>query len=417
MKKGVLGIFAILVLFAVLHLGFSPSETGIRATAATFIGGTAFLLMTMTIVLATRPRVLEDVFGGLDRMYQVHKKMGVVAGLLVLVHFFAAPKEMPAGFEQYTEQLVPSSPMGMIAMILLIISLAITLNRKIAYHKWRLPHKAMGVVYFLIIGHMIKAPVVFFDQYGPSGIMVISAAIIGVLAYLYSMFGMNKKTATKYMVEAVNQLERATEVVLSPIGAAIDYKPGQFAFVEFKDKALGEPHPFTISSAPNDDKLRFTMKVLGDWTRDIREHLNAGIEVDVRGPYGRFDCAKGGDKQVWLAGGIGITPFLSTIRALKPNDPREIYLVYTVREEAEALYLDELKSALSAQPNMKLILLQSNEGEFAKVEIMKSKLETPLKEFDYFLCGPTAMTGAIIKDLKTEGVSKGNIHTEAFEFR
>ncbi|MCP4303523.1 MAG: hypothetical protein GY788_01290 [bacterium] len=417
MRLGVLGILALLVLFAILHLGLSQSEAGMRVTMATLIGGTAFLLMTTSIVLSTRPALLESAFGGLDRLYQVHKVCGVVAGLFVLLHFFAAPKEMPVEFAALAAELSPSAQLGMIAMIGLILSLAIALNRKIPYHRWRLPHKAMGVVYALIIGHFMTAPSVFVDRFGPSGLLLMVAAVIGVVGYLYSIFGMNRQTGSRYSIEAVNHLERATELVLKPAEQMMTFKPGQFAFVEVQDAGFKEPHPFTISSAPSEDRVRFTMKVLGDWTRKVREELQPGGDVVVRGPYGRFDCAAAGDKQVWLAGGIGVTPFLSTLRHMQPGDRRDITFVYAVREKAEAAFLDEITRKAEELGNVKVVVLESNEGQFARVDVMKEKLAGVLNDYDFFLCGPKPMVNGITKDLRKEGVPTKKIHTEAFEFR
>lgn len=416
-RQGIVLIILILAAFAGLHFGLAPEAHDPRTIGTTAIGGFAFLLMTVSVVLSTRLQAAEALFGGLDRMYQVHKMCGVIAGLLVLVHFFGVPKELPPGVDPVVNSMFPSAPLGMAALALLVISLALTLNRKIPYHRWRYPHKAMGLVYFLIIGHFMTAPAVFFERFSYSGLFLIAAAIIGVTAYLYSMLGMNRRTGRSFKIEAVNTLERATEVVLSPIAETLDFKPGQFAFVEIQGKGWNEPHPFTISSAPGEGKLRFTMKVLGDWTRKVREDLEPGAEVIVRGPYGLFDASNASNKQIWLAGGIGITPFLSKLRAMSPNDPRAIVLVYGVRESKEALFLDELKSFEAKLPNFKLIVLESNKGEFAKVDIMKTKLTETLDSYDYFLCGPRPMIDGVMKDLRKAGVSRTQLHSEAFEFR
>lgn len=416
-RRGVILIAAIIATFFMVHIGLAPAPHTPRVIMSTAIGGTAFLLMTTSIFLATRIRVAEDFFGGLDRMYQVHKYCGVIAGTLVLFHFLGVPKELPSNIDPELFPLVPSAPLGMVALILLILSLAITLNRKISYHRWRMPHKAMGLVYFLVIGHFMTIPAIFFERFNYSGLILITAATIGVVSYFYSMFGMNKKTGKRYKIDAVNHLERATELVLSPIGDKLNFTPGQFAFIEIQGKGWNEPHPFTISSASGDNKLRFTLKVLGDWTRKIREALKAGGEVIVRGPYGRFDSAQAGNKQVWLAGGIGITPFLSKLRSIKKSDPREITLLYGVREQKEALFLEELKKLCKALPNTKIVLLESNKGQFVKVDVMKNKLKLPLDSYDFFLCGPKPMLNGIIKDLKIEGISRDKIYSEAFEFR
>lgn len=416
-KHGVIAIVALLVLFAGFHLGFAPEHHEPRTTGTVMLGGIAFLLITVAIVLAARPSFLESVFGGLDRMYQVHKFCGITAGLLILVHFFGVPKELPVGADPIANPLAPSGPLGMIAMILLVISIGLALNRKISYNRWRGPHKLMGLVYFLVIGHFMTAPGIFFEKFTPSGYMLIGAAAIGVLSFLYSLFGMNKATSHRFRIDAVNGMERATEIVLSPMGEKLSFKPGQFAFVEVQGKGWSEPHPFTISSAPGDDNLRFTLKVLGDWTRKVREDLKAGGEVIVRGPYGRFDSTKARDKQIWLAGGIGVTPFLSKIRDFDAGDPRQITLVYAVREQKEALFFEELQAKAAAIPNLKIVSLYSNNGEFARVDIMKTKIDGDLTDYDYFLCGPKPMLKGLMKDLKAAGVPSNTIHTEAFEFR
>ncbi len=416
-KQGLYAIFAVIGLFVVLHLAFAPEQHDIRTTATTMLGGTAFLLMTTSILLSTRLDIFETLFGGLDRMYQVHRVAGVFAALFALVHFFGVPKELPANADPLLHSITPSGPFGMLGLIFLVVGLFVALNRKIRYSRWRPTHKVMGLVYLLIVAHFMSAPTIFFEKFSASGYLIMVAAVIGVLSLFYSVFGMNKRTALPFTIEAVNALERATEIVLKPVGKMLDFKPGQFAFVEIQGKEWSEPHPFTISSAPGEDRLRFTVKVLGDWTRKVREELQTGGKVMVRGPYGRFDLANAGKKQIWLAGGIGLTPFLSKLRAMEKGDDRQIHLVYATREIGEAIYLDELKERAAELGNVTIVPLFSDEGNFARVDMMKQKLPDPLDSYEYFMCGPKPMIDALSTDLGKAGVSRAKIHTEAFEFR
>jgi len=416
-RRGLFGVFLLLAIFVGLHVGFAPEHHEPSTTAAVMLGGIAFLLMSTSVILATRARILESAFGGLDRMYQVHKLSGISASLFVLLHFFTIPKKLPLGVDPISNPLAPSGPLGMVALILLVISIGLALNRKISYNRWRGPHKAMGLVYVLVIGHFMTAPGIFFEKFSVSGYFLIVVATIGLVSLLYSLFGMNRATGRRFKIEAVNTLERATELVLSPLEETMTFTAGQFAFVEIQDKGWSEPHPFTVSSSPNEPNLRFTMKVLGDWTRKVREGLEPGGEVIVRGPYGRFDSAQARPKQIWLAGGIGITPFLSKVRAMSADDIREITLVYATRNRAEALFLDELRERASDLPRFRIVTLFSDESEFARVEKMKEEIDGQLSDFDFFLCGPKPMLKALTKDLKSVGVSGKTIHTEAFEFR
>ena len=76
-----------------------------------------------------------------------------------------------------------------------------------------------------------------------------------------------------------------------------------------------------------------------------------------------------------------------------------------------------LQERAAALGNVTLVPLFSDEGNFARVGIMKQKLPDPLDSYDYFMCGPKPMIDTLTSDLKKEGVSRRRIHTEAFEFR
>ena len=416
--QGINAIIALITVFVVLHLAFVPEQHSVRTTMSTLLGGIGFLLMTCSVVLATRLEILEEMFGGLDRMYQVHRAAGTFTAVFALVHFFSIPKELPAGVDPVLNSTVPSAQIGMASMVLLVIGLFVALNRKISYSRWRNPHKIMALVYILVIGHFMNAPGIFFERFSASGLVLVFAATIGTIALIYTMFGMNKRAAMRFTIEAVNSLERATEVILKPVGDMLKFKPGQFAFVEIQGKDWAEPHPFTISSAPGEGRLRFTMKVLGDWTRKVREELQPGGEVIVRGPYGRFDASKTEcRKQVWIAGGIGLTPFLSMLRAMEENDDREIHFAYAARNKEEAIFLNELEAIAADRDNITLYPLFSDEGDFARIDVAKQRLPGELTDYEYFICGPKPMVEGLMKDLKKEGVKRKAIHVEAFEFR
>lgn len=416
-RQGVLLILALLAVFAVVHFAAAPTDRAPRVVGATMLGGLSFLLMTVSVILATRASFLESLFGGLDRMYQVHKMAGVTSLLLVLVHFFGAPKGLPEGADPALNPLVPSSPLGMIAMILLILSIAVALNRKISYSRWRPVHKIMALVYVLVFGHFFVAPGVFVDQFSGSGPILLAAGAIGFVCIAYSLFGMNKATALDYTLSEIRRHERATELVLTPNGAKLAHQPGQFAFVEIQGEGWDEPHPFTISSAPQEDSLRFTIKVLGDWTRKVRDDLEVGAKVKVRGPYGRFDSKAASDAQIWVAGGIGLTPFLAKLRDMQPGDPRRVHLVYASRSKDDAIFLDEVQDHAERLGSVTVSSAFSDNGEFADVDTNEATLGGDISGHDVFMCGPAPMISALGKGFKAAGLSRSQIHTEAFEFR
>lgn len=136
------------------------------------------------------------------------------------------------------------------------------------------------------------------------------------------------------------------ELMLSPLATPIRYKPGQFLFIRFPGvKGLSWQHPFSISGTTLSNNLRLSIKALGDHTRRMHRLLEPGTKVEIEGAFGRFSYTSGGKRQLWIAGGIGITPFLSWICSFDDNFNREVDLFYTVSRAEEFLHLEELKAA------------------------------------------------------------------------
>ncbi len=125
------------------------------------------------------------------------------------------------------------------------------------------------------------------------------------------------------------------------------HRPGQFAFVTFDDKEGA--HPFTIASADHGDRvISFQIKALGDYTRSLATRLQPGQTVRVEGPYGRFDIARCNPRarQIWIAGGIGVTPFLAWLESLQanPDSAPAADLHYCTRDQATDAFVPRLES-------------------------------------------------------------------------
>src|SRR5690606_16778189 len=169
-----------------------------------------------------------------------------------------------------------------------------------------------------------------------------------------------------YRVTAVRHPNGSTtEVTLRAQKTPIPkQRAGQFLFVRFpEDKSLNESHPFTISSAPAEEVLRLTIKASGDFTRELFSKLTEGAHAVIEGAYGMFDYKRGGVKQIWIAGGIGVTPFLSFLRDMNEDLAHDIDFYYTVRHPEEALFLEEIKAAAARYPRLKThIRFSATEG-------------------------------------------------------
>jgi predicted ferric reductase len=214
----------------------------------------------------------------------------------------------------------------------------------------------MGV--FFILGYLHSLLVGALAVLSVQGKWLLLFFVIGTASYIYTEFlGRTFKKFLPYRVEGVNhQNNSITEIIMRPKKQAIR-RPlaGQFMFVRFKASGLDESHPFTISSAPHEDSLRLTIKASGDFTRHLFRNLKVGTEAIVEGPYGMFDYKTGGSKQIWLAGGIGVTPFLSFIRDLELNPlDRDVDFYYVIRHCEEAPFVDEIEAAAKSHSRLKV---------------------------------------------------------------
>ena len=378
-----------------------------------FAGSCSVICMTLGLLLSSRPRLAEAWFGGLDRMYKLHKYLGVAALLLFIAHYVTVPGEPEAGAVAAAseEEGLPIDLFGLVAMVGFTLLIIVTLNRKIPYHRWFTTHRLMGLFFLVVSIHVALVlydgqELAFFSAPGAALALMLAA---GLAAAVYKQLVYPRKARHAFTLAAVNPLERATEVVLHPENGMFAFEPGQFAFITIDSDGFREAHPFTISSGAKEDGLRFTMKVLGDYTRRVRDDLVAGVGVAVEGPYGRFNPLRGPEKQVWVAGGIGITPFLSALRSMTPGHGKTIRLYYCVRAASEALFFDELEARAAD--------LAAGTGKRINAYVIKDDVGGALQDWNYWLCGPKPLVAAVSEGLRREGVSRRRIHREEFEFR
>ncbi len=139
--------------------------------------------------------------------------------------------------------------------------------------------------------------------------------------------------------------------------------------------------------------------------------------VVVEGPYGRFDFRKGRKQQLWLAGGIGITPFLAWAESLTSTEPYTIHLVYCVTTPDEVIGLDVLQDAKARTARFSIDVVISGRDGRLTAHRLKDRSPFPIKDTDMFYCGPSGLRAAMERDLAAMGQSPRSVHTELFELR
>lgn len=178
-----------------------------------------------------------------------------------------------------------------------------------------------------------------------------------------------------------------------------------------------EVHPFTISTAPTDKRsLRFTVKPLGDYTARLENVLNPGVQALVAGPYGHFTRKTKQSPEIWIAGGIGITPFVAWAEALSDQDP-DVHVFYCVRDRLSAAHLAELERLAIARRNLHLHVVESASSGRLTAERIARTVHGQLSECRVAFCGPKSMREGLKRDLIRLGLRSSAFDYEEFEIR
>ncbi|HAV77230.1 MAG TPA: hypothetical protein DCX53_07740 [Anaerolineae bacterium] len=421
---GNLFIIACVLLTIVVWLVFPPVDDGrdkyVRQYAGEVIGSINIVLMACSLVIAARPRWAEPYFGGLDKMYMTHRHTSTAALLLIFVHVLTVPISL-SGWA-IGNYLAVVAFIGIVSIALVSLAPRVPFLNRITggtYEGWKSLKKYIGIFFIFAFIHSltISDPLDAFIAINWVQIFF----IIGLAAYLYTeVFGRFFKKYIPYKVEEVDHPNSVTtEVIMRAVGNPIKkQRAGQFLFVRFPgSETLDESHPFTISSAPHDDVLKLTIKASGDFTRALVTDLKPGMDATIEGAYGMFDYKGGGSKQIWIAGGIGLTPFLSFIRDMDGNLNHDIDFYYTVRHRDEALFYNEIVAAAEKNPRLKLHIRFSATGGSLTIEEIVRNAGGDVSGYHIYMCGPFPMIQAFEKKFLSLGLPQKHIHFEEFNFR
>jgi predicted ferric reductase len=416
----------LLVTLAVLYAGLLGAQTyapfGTETALGIALGAGAIAAMSLALVLSTRPSWIEPLFGGLDRMYGVHKWLGIAALALMLGHNTIEPeledvvRETRLG--DFAADVGEFAFNGFIGLILLSWFKRVPFTQlELPWPLWRFTHRFTGLLFAVAAFHQIAI-----DQPegldGTLSLYLNALSVAGIAAWLFTQLVAPFLRPRNFVVAQVEPHGAVAELTLRPEGRPLRWRPGQFVFVSAPDAGLREAHPFTIASAPRaDGELRLGIKALGGWTRRLPERLAPGLRLRIEGPYGRFVFRKRVRRQVWLAGGIGITPFLAWAEALTEADQQEITLVWAVTTRAEAFAAERLAAIAARHTALRVHIVASAEDGRLTASRLVQLTPFPLRDAELFYCGPVGLRDAIVSDLQATGQRPRRVHHEAFALR
>lgn len=393
----------------------------------------AISLMSLTMVLATRPAWLERPIGGMDRIYRLHKWSGSLTVVFAVLHWLLEMSDdlfkALAGsgnrikaddlsaFAEPVRDL--GEALGEWALYALLALLALTLWKQFSWRLWRPLHRAMPVLYLLLVFHaLVLAPAGYWSQ--PIGLLMAILFAAGSMASVLSLTGRigRGRQVGGSVVSVQNPTPDIVEVRCRLDKAWRGHRPGQFAFVTF-DNGEGH-HPFTIASADQgDNSVTFAIKALGDYTRKLPRQLVAGSPVQVEGPYGRFEFTRANRRarQIWIAGGIGITPFLAWLESLQDGHPDAICadLHYCMRDREADPFVPRLQELVDALPEVRLQLHDRESGQLTAEALAPGLGGT--KSAEIWFCGPIGLAKTLRNGLHQVWPGRLRFHQEAFQIR
>lgn len=407
---------ALMPAFAVVWWAF-PEEMPFWRSLAIITAWCGSGLLVANLVLMVREPHIARLLGGLESMYRWHHRSGMIAYLLLLCHPLALALngwiEAPHLAWQTLAPWAQSWPvwLGWVALVLLMVGLATTFAVRLPYRRWRAFHFALGLGVLLALAHV-------YALLGGVDMLLLLIAVTGVaLGWRLIASDLGMASHPYRVTQVAHQADGMIEALLSPCAAAITVVPGQFVLAAFGDgqayRGCGEYHPFTVSGIEAGGGLRVGIKALGACSQRLQS-LEPEVLVRLQGPFGVFlPDSPPPVPQLWIAGGIGITPFMAALRAHSCTRPTT--LIYMFRKVADAPFLDELMALATTDPQFELLTDASGKGLPDFSELL-GKIDR-ITAREVYICGPMPMVKALLPLLREMGVAEESIHFEKFDFR
>ena len=408
-----------------------------RTVGMQYSGVLGIGVMSAAMVLAVRPVVFEPYLGGLDKMYRLHKWLGISGLVISVSHWLLAqgpkwmvgwgwlqrpargprPELLDAPVQQFfLGQRGLAEGIGEWAFYAAALLMVLALVKRFPYRHFFKTHHLLAVAYLALVWHSVV--LLKFDYWsgllGPMMGVLMGAGTVAALMVFFRRVAVGRQVVGEVAALRHHAALDVMEVDVLCKGRWAGHEPGQFAFVTLHEDE--GPHPYTISSAwTGDGHILFIIKALGDYTRTLSERLRIGDVVKIEGPYGRFNFQGAQRRQIWVGAGIGITPFIARMKALAgAPDGKSIDLFHPT-----AVYDEHAIGLMSRDANaagVRLhVLWNERDGLLNAARIADQVPDW--RDADVWFCGPAPFGQSLKKDLVALGLPELRFHQELFQMR
>lgn len=392
-------------------------------TIGNFFGLHVATIIVVQLTLVARLPWLDRRIG-MDRLTVWHRWLGLTLFWVVLLHasfvvlgFARLDRVSPLRtFVSLARQ--PQTLLGMTAGAILIAVVIIStryVRRRLQYETWHALHLGLYITVTLALIHQSLEPHAFSVStlatvyWYTIWALVLTALVVGRIVMPFWRNAHHQLRVARVVPESDNV------VSVYMTGKHLERLPtraGQFFIWHFPDfRHWWRSNPFSLSVAPDGQMLRLTAKAVGPGSAALRD-LPVGTRVFAEGPYGAFTSMnRTKPAMLLIAGGIGVT----AIRSLLEDAEGQVTVLYRVRSEADAVLLAELQTLASAR-GAQVHLLTGRTGNgpppFEPGNLVA--LVPDIAEHDIYVCGPPAMTAAVLRSLRQLKIPSRQVHAERF---
>jgi predicted ferric reductase len=383
-------------------------------------------LMLVTLLLIARMPPIERALGQ-DKLVRLHRRLGPWVIALVTTHVVAVTlgyaQQVKTGALHEIGVVITTFPGMMLAAagfgLLLMAGLTSYryARRKMRYETWWAVHLYTYLAVALSFVHQLWTGAPFLGHPAARawwiGVWALTAGT--VLAYRW-IVPLEVSLRHRLTVHAVEE-EAPGVVSVVMRGRRLDRLPvagGQFLHWRFLKRGMWwQAHPYSLSALPTANRLRITVKDLGDHSESLKR-LTPGTRVAIEGPYGAFTHhARHTDRVLLVAAGVGATP----VRAMLDDLPRHVDVVTILRgaSQRDLVLRDEIAQRVGERGGR----LHEVVGPRAQTRLdapALSRLVPDIAQRDVYVCGPGGFMRSLIDAARSLGVPTGRIHHEDFAF-
>jgi predicted ferric reductase len=381
--------------------------------------------MLVAVLLAARVPALERALGQ-DRLIRLHRRLApwalglIAAHGLLLVGGYAQRARTGVAAEagtmltSFSGVLAATVGFGLLAMAGITSYRAA--RRRMTHETWWAMHLYTYLGLALAFSHQLTTGASFVGH--PVARMFWTALWLGtagtVLAYRVALPVWRSFRHSLRVEQVIEEAPGVFSIAVS--GRSLDRLPlsgGQFLLWRFLVPGLWwQAHPYSVSALPSSDRMRVTVKDLGDHSRALAR-LRPGTRIAVEGPYGAFTADHAvQERALIVAGGVGITPVRSLLEDL-PDGSRPI-VVLRARRPDDLVHEDEIEALARARGGRVETLVGPREDHPIDGELLRA-LAPDLDRRDVYVCGPPGLMRQVLGAAREAGVPAMRLHFETFD--